>query len=97
MALFPTREPRRFRKISIYTSERDDKLQKLVDDEKRRTGELPPEEYDPKKFQGKFADYTPRAKKHKEDPRRLSWPIALFIILILLFVWHYLMTGRVHL
>lgn len=96
MGMFSTREPRKFRRMSVYTSERDDKLKKLVEDEKRRTGELPPAPYDPTKFKGKFSEYTPRAKRASEDPRRLSWPIAIMIILVLIFVWHYLLTGRVH-
>ena len=97
MGMFCAREPRGFRRVSIYTSERDDKLQKLVEDEKRRTGELPPETDVKDKFKGKFSEFTPRAKRFSEDPKRLSWPIALFIILVLILVWHYLQTGRVHL
>ena len=56
MGLFSTRQPRKFRRVSIYTDETRDKLQKLVDDVKREQGMLPQEEkpYDPTKFKGTF-------------------------------------------
>ena len=66
MGMFTTRQPRKFRRVSIYTDERRDKLEKLVNDVKREKGELPPEPYDPTKF---------------------------VIVILLLIVWHYLLTG----
>ena len=79
--------------MSIYTDERRDKLEKLVNDVKREKGELPPEPYDPTKFKGTFSEYTPRAKRHSQKGTRLSWPIAIVIVILLLIVWHYLLTG----
>lgn len=96
MGLFKTREPRRFRRVSIYTNERKEKLDKLVRDVKREQGILSPEEegpYDPTKFKGTFINYTPRAQKHR-DGRKLLWPIAIVIILFLIILWRWLLTGN---
>lgn len=95
MGMFTTREPRKFRRVSIYTDESRDKLDKLVRDVKREQGLLPPEEdkYDPTKFNGTFINYTPHAQRYREG-RKLVWPVALMIILVLLIVWHWLLTGN---
>lgn len=92
MALFKTREPRKFNRVSIYTSERKDKLDKLVRDVKREAGELPPEDIDPEKFKGKFSQFTPLAHR---GGRRLAWPLALLVILLLIWAWRYILTGRI--
>lgn len=95
MGLFSTREPRKFRRVSIYTDERRDKLQKLVDDVKREQGLLTEEEkpYDPTKFKGTFIEYTPHAKKYSERKNRLAWPLAILLIFVLLTLWRYLLRG----
>lgn len=95
MKLFSTRKPRHFRRVSIYTDESHDRLQKLVDDVKREQGEAPAQEehYDPDKFRGTFINYTPRAQKHKENPTKLGWPIIIVIIFGLLILWRFLLTG----
>ena len=105
MGMFKAREPRKFRRVSIYTDERKEKLQRLVDEVKAQ--ESAPEEKAPvtvedvmrnDRFKGKFSKYTPRAQRHSESGRsRLAWPIALIAILILIMIWHYLLTGNVHL
>lgn len=95
MSLFKTREPRRYRKISIYTSERQDKLEKLVRDVKRERGELPADDIDPDKFKGKFLKFTPHAQRASESEHRLTWPLALMLVIVLIFIWHYLLTGKV--
>ncbi|MCF0198338.1 MAG: hypothetical protein HUK02_03310 [Bacteroidaceae bacterium] len=94
MGLFQTREPRQYRKVSIYTSERKDKLDKLVRDIKRQQGELPADDVDPDKFKGKFSQFTPHAQRASGGPR-LTWPLVLILVVVLIFVWHYLLTGKV--
>ena len=96
MGLFNTRKPRGFRRVSIYTDERKEKLDKLVNQVKREQGEQTEEKYDPTKFNGTFINYTPNAKKHKERPYKLAWPVALIIIFLLVVVWRYLLTGNIH-
>ncbi|MBR6141922.1 MAG: hypothetical protein IKQ37_09230 [Bacteroidaceae bacterium] len=95
MKLFSTRKPRSFRRVSIYTDESRDRLQKLVDDVKREQGETPAGEapYDPDKFRGKFINYTPRAQKHKEGGSKLGWPLIIALIFALLVLWRFLLTG----
>ena len=95
MKLFNTRKPRHFRRVSIYTDESHDRLQKLVNEVKREQGEAPVQEerYDPDKFRGTFINYTPRAQKHKEGSSKLGWPIILVIIFALIILWRFLLTG----
>ena len=95
MRLFSTREPRKFRRVSIYTDESRDRLQKLVDEVKREQGEATPSEesYDPGKFRGTFINYTPRAQRHKENGSKLGWTIVIVILFGLLILWRFLLTG----
>ena len=95
MGLFSTRKPRHFRRVSIYTDESRDRLQKLVDEVKREQGETPAqkERYDPDKFRGTFINYTPRAQKHKEGSSKLGWPVIIVIIFGLIVFWRFLLTG----
>ena len=96
MGMFKTREPRKFRRISIYTDERRDKLAKLIEDTKREKGELPPKEYDVSdvNFKGKFSEFTPRTQRFTEGGRgMIKWPVALIIIILLICFTRWLMTG----
>lgn len=95
MKLFSPRKPRSFRRVSIYTDESRDRLQKLVDDVKREQGETPASEapYDPDKFRGTFSNYTPRAQRHKESGSKLGWPLILILIFALIVIWRFLLTG----
>ena len=95
MKLFGTRKPRSFRRVSIYTDESHDRLQKLVDEVKREQVEEPvrEEHYDADKFRGTFLNYTPRAQRHKENGSKFGWPVAIVIIFALLILWRFLLTG----
>ena len=95
MRLFSTRKPRSFRRVSIYSDESRDRLQKLIDDVKREQGEAPASEapYDTDKFRGTFINYTPRAQKHKESGSRLGWPLIIALIFALIIIWRFLLTG----
>ncbi|MBO7118705.1 MAG: hypothetical protein J6W03_00100 [Bacteroidaceae bacterium] len=95
MQLFSTRKPRGFRRVSIYTDESRDRLQKLVDEVKREQGETPAkeEDFNPDKFRGTFINYTPRAQRHKENGSKLGWPIIIVLLFGLLILWRFLLTG----
>ena len=95
MGMFNTRKPRRFRRVSIYTDESHDRLQKLINDVKREQGEVSEQEerYDPDKFRGTFINYTPRAQRHKENGTKLGWPIIIALIFALIVLWRFLLTG----
>ena len=95
MGLFNTRKPRGYRRVSIYTDDRKEKLEKLVNQVKREQGEQTDEKYDLTKFKGTFINYTPNAKKYKEKSNKLTWPVALILIIISIFIWHYLLTGNI--
>lgn len=90
MGMFSTREPRKFNRVNIYTSERKDKLERLVKDELRREGKLPQEQPQEQDYKGRFADFTPRASHRGVQ---LSWPIALVIVIVLVILWRYLLMG----
>lgn len=94
MSLFSTRSPRRFRGVHIYTSERQDKLDRLVEDAKREEqierGETPEYRPDIESYRGKFAK---NLKKADPDRRRLHPGIAIALIVVLIIIWHYLLTG----
>ena len=96
MGMFSTRQPRKFRRVSIYTDERKEKLQKLVEQTMREKGETVPEDkgYDVNKFQGTFINFTPRAQRYKENGARIGWPLAIILIFVLLVIWYFIMTGR---
>ena len=95
MGMFSARQPRKFRRVSIYTDERKEKLQKLVEQVEREKGEaqLTDEAYNPEKFKGTFINFTPRAQRYKEKGARVGWPLAILLIFILLIIWHFIMTG----
>ena len=94
MSLFKTREPRRFRGVHIYTNERKDKLDRLVAEAKREEqlerGEAVEYKPDIESYRGKFAQNL----KHADPERRRIHPgLAIAIIVVLLILWHYLLTG----
>ena len=93
MGMFNAREPRRFRRVSIYTDERKEKLQKLVDDVRREKGEIPETEqpYDPAKFKGKFINYTPHLQRHKERSHRFGWPFLILLLFAMIIIWRFLL------
>lgn len=98
MGLIKVREPRRYRRVSIYTDERKDKLDKLVKDYKREIGEMPTaeEDYTKDRFKGKFSQFTPRTQRFTEGGRGLiKWPVALFAIILLIWFLRWLMVSDV--
>lgn len=93
MGLFTQRKPRGFEHQWIYVDERKEKLQKIEEKAKRELGMLPPEEYKPgERIRGSFVEATKHLKRRKEH-RSLSTPVIFAILLIALFVMHYLVTG----
>ena len=94
MSLFSSRSPRRFRGVHIYTSERKDKLDRLVAEAKREeqiaNGETPAYTPDIASYRGKFAQ---NLKKADPNRKRLHPGLAIALIVVLIILWHYLMTG----
>ncbi len=97
MGMFSSRMPRKYRRVSVYSDERKEKLDKLVQEVKRQQGELPEQPYDPTdKFKGQFAKYTPHAQRASEGGRRLAWPVIIMLIGALLMIWYFLQTGHLY-
>lgn len=96
MGLFSARQPRKFRRVSIYTDERKEKLQKLVEQvEREKSGAQPTEEtFKADKFKGTFINFTPHAQRYKEHGARIGWPLAILLIFVLLIIWRFIMTGK---
>lgn len=78
----------------MYTSERKDRLDRLVRDVKREMGELPSTDIEPDHFKGRFSQFTPRAQRASEREHRLTWPLALILIMVLILIWRYILMGR---
>ena len=45
------------------------------------------------KFKGTFINFTPRAQRYKERGARIGWPLAIILIIALLIIWKFIMTG----
>ncbi|MCD8265853.1 MAG: hypothetical protein LUC33_01730 [Prevotellaceae bacterium] len=93
--MFKTRQPRKFNRVSIYTSERKDRLDKIVREAKAEMGELPKGDIAPDTFKGKFSKFTPRAQKASERGRRLTLPVVIIVLFLLVLAWRYIMTGKI--
>ena len=62
---------------------------------KRELGMLPEETYNPENIRGKFVEGTKHLKRRKENGGpRMSIQTSVVLILALLFVLHWLMTGK---
>lgn len=98
MSLFSTRQPRRFRGVHIYTSERKDKLDRLVAEAKREEllekGEHVPYQPDIESYRGRFAQNMKHLSRYQDPERRRLHPgVAIAFVVVLLILWHYLLTG----
>ena len=89
------RKPRCFNHQYIYVNERKEKLEKMEEKAKRELGMLPDKEFSPEDIRGKFVEGTTHLKRRKASGRKpVSFGIILIIIAFLLYLWHYLATGR---
>lgn len=98
MGMFSTRQPRRFRGVHIYTSERKEKLDKIVEQAKREQqlerGEDVGYTPDIQSYRGKFTQNSSRLSRFTDPERRRLHPgVAIAIIVVLFIVWHWIMTG----
>lgn len=92
--MFSVRKPRRFNHQYIYVDERKEKLAKMEEDAKRELGMLPEKEFSPEDIRGKFVEGTTHLKRRKESGRKpVHLGVILVIIVLLIFLWHYLQTG----
>lgn len=96
MGLFTVRKPRGFHHNYIYYDSRKEKLKEIDERAKRELGILPPKEFSPEDIRGKFVGATKHLKRRKESGRKpLSYGVLILLIVILLFVMHYLATGSI--
>ena len=94
MALFKTRMPRGYQHSYIYIDERKEIQKKIEERAKRELGMLPKKEFNPEDIRGTFVKGTTHLKRRKESGRKpMTFGVALIIIAVLIFVWHYLQTG----
>lgn len=96
MGLFTVRKPCGFHHNYIYYDPRKEKLKEIDERAKRELGILPPKEFSPEDIRGKFVGATKHLKRRKESGRKpLSYGVLILLIVILLFVMHYLATGSI--
>ena len=94
MGMFGIRKPRGFNHQYIYVDERKEKLTKMEEDAKRDLGMLPEKEFSPDDIKGKFVEATTHLKRRKQSGRKpIHVGLIIIIIALLIYLWHYLMTG----
>ena len=94
MGMFGIRKPRGFNHQYIYVDERKEKLTKMEEDAKRDLGMLPEKEFLPEDIKGKFVEATTHLKRRKQSGRKpIHVGIVVIIIALLIYLWHYLLTG----
>jgi hypothetical protein len=94
MGMFGIRKPRGFNHQYIYVDERKEKLTKMEEDAKRDLGMLPEKEFSPEDIKGKFVEATTHLKRRKLSGRKpIHVGIVVIIIALLIYLWHYLLTG----
>lgn len=94
MGFFSQRKPRGFEHQWIYVDERKEKLQKIEDNAKRELGMLPPKDTTvEERIRGRFVEQTKHLKRHK-GKKNVSFAVLLILLAIMLFILHYLVTGR---
>lgn len=95
MGMFTIRKPRGFNHQYIYVNERKEKLTKMEDRAKRELGMLPEKEFSPEDIRGKFVEGTTHLKRRKQSGRKpVHLGMILLLIGVLIFLWHYLQTGK---
>lgn len=94
MAFFKMRAPRKFEHKYIYVDERREKIEKIESNAKRDLGLLPPEELSYKeRIQGAFVNSTTHLRRRKQNTGYLKTQTIIVMLLIAIFVLHYLLTG----
>lgn len=94
MGMFGIRKPRGFNHQYIYVDERKEKLTKMEEDAKRDLGMLPEKEFSPDDIKGKFVEATTHLKRRKQSGRKpIHVGLIIIIIALLIYLWHYLLTG----
>lgn len=92
MDFFNTRKPRGFHHTFIYTDEQKEKLSQLENDVKRGMGILPSDELNAMNFRGNFKNTF--FLRHHTSNKSLFIAFAIFIIVLLVFLWNYLITNQ---
>ena len=94
MGMFGIRKPRGFNHQYIYVDERKEKLTKMEEDAKRDLGMLPEKEFSPEDIKGKIVEATTHLKRRKQRGRKpIHVGLIIIIIALLIYLWHYLLTG----
>ena len=92
--MFKSEKPRAFSHQSIYVNERKEKLAKIEENAKRDLGMLPPEEKTvEERIRGKFVEQTTHLKRRK-GKKPVSFAVLLILLGAMLYVLHYLVTGK---
>lgn len=93
--MFSTRKPRGFQHNYMYVDERKERLKEIEERAKRELGMLPPKEFNPEDIRGTFVKGTKHLRRRVESGRKpMHWFTAVLIILALLYLWRYLLTGE---
>ena len=92
--MFKSEKPRAFSHQYIYVNERKEKLAKIEENAKRDLGMLPPEEKTvEERIRGKFVEQTTHLKRRK-GKKPVSFAVLLILLGAMLYILHYLVTGK---
>ena len=80
----------------IYYDERKEKLRKIEENARRDLGMLDGEEtFDPNRIRGKFLESTKHLRRRKQSGAKpVSTPVIIMILVALIILLHYLLTGE---
>lgn len=90
------KRPRGFNHQYIYVNERKEKLDKMEKSAKEDLGMTPPKKINPEEIRGSFVKGTKHLKRKKERSKgkvSLNFGLIIFLIIILLYLWHYIQTN----
>lgn len=94
MGFFKMGAPRKFEHKYIYVDERREKLEKIENKAKRDLGLLPPEEKSYReRIEGAFVGSTTHLKRRKQNTGYLKTQTLVVMLIIAIFVLHYILTG----
>lgn len=89
------RKPRSFNHQYIYVDVRKEKLQEMEDAAKRDLGLLPEKKFNPEDIRGKFSENTVHLKRRREKGTKpFFFAIAMVLIILLIFLWRFILTGE---
>lgn len=91
--IFNTRKPRKFNHQYMFVDERKMHLRNIEERMQRQLGWIPEKSYSPENLKGVFSSQCRHLSKRKNNRNLLHSRSCVFLMIVLLMLWHYLATG----